>query len=99
MNLNKIKDIIDLDIDKPIKEDLILMVLAADEKVILNLLKMLNIERNSNIELLTKTNLLLSKADIIIQKPELDKDKFFQKEVKEFYIENKDRLSHCFKQD
>lgn len=99
MNLNKIKDIIDLDIDKPIKEDLILMVLAADEKVILNLLKMLNIERNSNIELLTKTNLLLSKADIIIQKPELDKDKFFQKEVNEFYIENKDRLSHCFKQD
>jgi len=65
MNLNKIKEIIELPlISEADKESLIINEISKDENVVPIILQMLNAERIRKNELVSTMNLLLSKADV-----------------------------------
>jgi hypothetical protein len=100
MDLNKIKTILLSDdgiVSEVEKRALIIAVIADDEKAIPDILDILNSERRRKQELLSSFNTLLSKADAALDEPKLNKGKFIQKEVKDFYVKNKDYVSHQWK--
>jgi len=96
MNLNKIKEIIELPlISEADKEDLIINEISKDKDAVPMVLRMLNAERERKEELVSTMNLLLSKADIGLKEPKLNTDGFMQKEISEFY--DTAEVDHCFK--
>ena len=96
MNLNKIKEIIELPlISEANKESLIINEISKDENVVPIILQMLNAERVRKNELVSTMNLLLSKADVGLKEPKLNEDGFMQKEISEFY--DTSEVNHCFK--
>jgi len=96
MNLNKIKEIIELPlISKSDKESLIINEISKNENVLPTILRILNAERERKNELVNTMNLLLSKADVGLKEPKLNKDGFMQKEISEFY--DTAEVNHCFK--
>jgi len=95
MNLNKIKEIVELSLSDSDKESLIISEISKGENVIPIILRILNAERKHKNELVSKMNLLLSKADIGLRKPRLNEDGFMQKDIAEFY--DKAEVNHCFK--
>lgn len=96
MNLNKIKEIIEMPlISEADKKNLILNEISKSDDVIPTILMILNSERERNNELVSTMNLLLSKADVGLKEPKLNEDGFMQKEISEFY--DKAEIKHCFK--
>ena len=97
MDLGKIKKIVNSD-DLPdvFKSKLIIDVIAKDKNSIPDILNILNSERKQKDELTSDMNLLLSKAHLGLEKPELNNDKYIQDEIVEFYKKYKGMVSHCF---
>ena len=95
MDLNKIKKILEFPlINESEKKRLIINELAKDESVVNTILIILNAERERKNKLVSKMNLLLSKAHVGLKTPKLNKDGFMQKEISEFY--DKAEVDHCF---
>jgi len=96
MNLNKIKEIIEMPlISEADKESLIIDEISKSENVVPTILMILNAERERNNELVSTMNLLLSKADVGLKEPKLNENGFMQKEISEFY--DTAEVNHCFK--
>lgn len=96
MNLEKIKKIIDIPlISDADKETLIINEISKNKNVIPALINILHAEREHKSELINSMNLMLSKVDVILKQPKLNKDGFIQKEISEFY--EKSGMNHCFK--
>jgi len=96
MNLNKIKEIIELPlISEADKQNLIIIEISKNENALPTLLGLLNAERERKNELVSTMNLLLSKADVGLKEPTLNKNGFMQKEISEFYETSE--VNHCFK--
>jgi len=96
MNLNKIKEIIEIPlISEADKKNLIVDEISKSEDVVPTILMILNAERERKNKLVNTMNLLLSKADIGLKEPKLNEDGFIQKEISEFYDTAK--VNHCFK--
>ncbi len=97
MNLNKIKDIIEMPlVSQDSKEFLIIDEISKSENVIPTILRILNAERERKSELVSTMNLLLSKADVGLKDPKFNHEGFMQKEIYEFYETSE--VNHCFKQ-
>lgn len=100
MNLAKIKTILltnDGIITEVEKRALIIAVIAEDERAIPDILDILASERSKKKELISDFNALLSKADAALDTPKLNKGAFIQNEVRDFYIKNKDYVTHNWK--
>jgi len=97
MDLQKIKDIVNSDLDNKSKEYKVLGVLAKDKKAIPTILEMLDRERKIKEEVQSEMNLLLSKAHIGLDNKKFNSGNFMQKEIIEFYTKYKDYVGHCFK--
>lgn len=82
-------------LDKNQKLKLILSILAADENVIQTLFNFVNARIQNDQKIIIELNYLLSKADIAIESPHVNKDKHVQKEIEKFYTDTK-RVGHCF---
>ena len=96
MNLNKIKEIIEMPlISEADKKNLIIDEISKSEDVVPTILMILNAERERKNELVSTMNLLLSKADVGLKEPKLNEDGFMQKEISEFY--DTAEVNHCFK--
>lgn len=68
--------------------------LATDKDALPTLLGILNAERTEKEQLITDLNFQLSRAHIVIEHPELNKDNFVSAKIKEFYKEG--RINHCY---
>lgn len=95
MNLLRLKEIL----DNPIltenqQRTAIYEELSKDKNSITTILMILNAERERNDKLITDLNLYLSKANVVLQEPKLNKDGFVQKEIAEFYSSG--RINECF---
>ncbi len=102
MKIDEIKAIVNADLPDDFKRRGILRLMAKDESVIPELLEILNIERKAKKVLLTDMNALLSKSHVALEIATFDKkglngDGFIQREIMEFYLNNKDTVGHCFK--
>ena len=96
MNLNKIKEIIEMPlISEADKQNLIRNEISKNKNALPTLLSLLSAERERKSELISTMNLLLSKADVGLKEPKLNEDGFMQKEISEFY--NTAEVNHCFK--
>ena len=95
MNLNKIRNILELEmISDNQKESLIIDEIAKDKNVIPTILNILQSERKRKDELTSTINLLLSKAHTGLKHPKLNENGFMQKEILDFY--KKREIGHCF---
>jgi hypothetical protein len=102
MKLKEIKDVLDSDIPDDSKRYAILKLIAKDENAIPDILEILDYERKSKKALLENINLLLSKAHVGLEVAKYDKnslnsDGFIQREIMQFYLDNKGTIGHCFK--
>ena len=98
MNLNKIKEIIEMPlISEADKQNLIINEISKNDNVLPTLLGLLSAERGRKNELVSTMNLLLSKADVGLKEPKLNEDGFMQKEISEFY--ETAEVNHCFKNE
>jgi hypothetical protein len=95
MNLAAIKEIINSDAIN--WENLLLEEIAKDVNAIPSLLNILHAERQNNAQLITDLNSQLSRAHVAIENPQVNKDGFVQKEIRNFYAEG--RINHCFNMD
>ena len=96
MNLNKIKEIIEMPlISEADKQNLIINEISKNDNALPTLLGLLSAERERKNELVSTMNLLLSKADVGLKEPKLNEDGFMQKEISEFY--DTAEVNHCFK--
>lgn len=68
--------------------------LAKDPSAIPTLLGILNAEREEKASLITELNFQLSRAHMGIEHPEVNKEGFIQKEIRDFYKTK--RIGHCF---
>ncbi len=96
MNLNKIKEIIEMPlISEADKQSLIIDEISKNDNALPTLLGLLGAERERKNELVSTMNLLLSKADVGLKEPKLNENGFMQKEISEFY--DTAEVNHCFK--
>lgn len=93
--IQKIKEIVERDILDSSKEELILEEISNSSQAIIRLMKIIDYKFNRNIRQLQELNLLLSKADIAIEDPKMNKNNFIQKEIEDFYKKNP-TFVHCF---
>lgn len=71
--------------------------LAKDENVIIDIIQILNSERDQKKKLLIEMNLLLSKADVGLDDPIHNEHNFIQREIYSFYKKHENIIGHCFK--
>lgn len=98
MNIEKIKKIVNSGQPDVTIRSLLLLAISEDERAIPDLLGILEAERVTKKELITELNFQLSRADTIIESPELNKDKFVRKEIASFYKKFAHLVSHCYRQ-
>lgn len=98
MNLQELKTIINSGLPEEVIESEVINILSKDEDIILILMKLLEKERQFKKKMYQEMNLLLSKADVGLDNPEINEGNFMQKEISEFYIKYKGYLGHCFRQ-
>lgn len=104
MNLKALKEIINSSYPDSIKEMEIISILAEDQDVIPNIMKLLEQERRSGKELMMDMNLELSKAHIYIEGVPEGKRRandsfnkeFVMDEIEKFYAKYKSVIRHCF---
>lgn len=94
MNLKKIREILDSPANEDQQKSLIIQELSKDENLIPTLLLILESERKQKSQLVENMNLLLSKAEVGLKEPEINKDGFMQNEIAEFYRTSE--MNHCF---
>ena len=75
MNVEKIKEVVNLDISDEQKERYILAIIADDKKAIPTILNILNIEREKKEELILDSNAELSRALIVLKDDNLKYNK------------------------
>lgn len=103
MNLKKIREILEQGLfPDDVKERMILKVLSEDENLIPQLLQILEYERQRKKKLLTEINFQLSRAHVGLEVAKFDKkglngDRFMEKEITKFYIDNQEYIGHCMK--
>lgn len=101
MNLKKLKEILDFTlISEEEKEGLIIQCLAADEKVIPIVMKILDTERNMKKEIIMDMNELISKSEAALDSPNLNKGGFIQKQINSFFERHKETkgVFHAYRQ-
>ena len=104
MNIKALKAIINSEFPDTIKEAEIISILADDEKVIPQLMKLLEEERRSKKILIRDMNLELSRAHVYIDELPEAKSKgnqtlnknFVIDKISEFYVKYKSMVTHCF---
>lgn len=105
MKLDKLKQILDSEVNDELKELLVLQFLSKQETIIPDLLKILEIERISKKELISDMNLELSRAHIYIDLNEEKVDKknkntftksFVIDKIAQFYFKYSETVNHCF---
>ncbi len=98
MNFKKIQEILSMPLEEEAKEYYILLAIAEDDLAGEMLAKMLAGDRNRKKELLSKTNLQLSRAHTLIRDKALYKrlQEFVDEEICKFYKEHKGQIGHCF---
>lgn len=92
MNLEKIKEIVNA--GNINWEFMLLYEISKDEKAIPSIMQILDAERRDNKELIQDLNAMLSKAHLGLEKPQINKGGFMQKEIRDFYKSG--RIGHCF---
>jgi len=97
MDIKKIRDLLNSDIPEEMQEYYLKYLISGDERAIPDILDILAAERVRKKEILDDINVLLSKADIGLDEPEINKDGFMQAEIKAFYAKYKNQIGHCFK--
>ena len=106
MNIDKITKIVNSEhLPEDIKEQMIISVLADDPKVIPIMMEILEQERLSKKELISDSNLELSRALVTLQDPNLGKVKpkpyieldFVIGEIKKHYLKWEGVIRCCFK--
>lgn len=97
MDLKKIKEVINSGSPDAIVRMVILDIISEDENALVDMMKILENERRKKKELILEMNMQLSRADMAIKVPDLNKDKFIEKEIAKFYQDNKHQIGHCFK--
>ena len=97
MNIKLIRQAINSKLGDELTKMLIIDILAKDKDVIHDVLQIIAREREVKTELITELNFELSRAETGLDKPELNKDRFMNKEIKKFYIKYQDHVGHCFK--
>lgn len=103
MNLKKIQQVLDQGLfPDDVKERMILKILSEDETLIPQLLQILEYERQRKKKLLTEINFQLSRAHVGLEVAKFDKkglngDRFMEKEITKFYIDNQEQIGHCMK--
>jgi len=88
MNLNKLKTILNSDIQDEHKEILIIEALAEDESVVTKILSIIDAERKKNTKLLKSLNCLLSKALVGLDDKKFNEGNYMQREIEDFFIKN-----------
>jgi len=96
MDLDKIKEILNAGLPADVQRRFILKIIADDEEAIPTVLEILSYEREKRKKLVIDMNLELSRAHLTIEKPEINKDHFVEKQIIKFYHKNKDQIGHCF---
>ena len=104
MDIKSLKEIVNSDLPDNYKEIQIINLLANDEKIIPEIMKILEQERKNKKELITDMNLELSRAHIYIDMRDENKKEgkesfnknFVIDEIAKFYIKYKGMISHCF---
>lgn len=107
MNLKALKNIIDAEhLPDNVKEEMILIMLAADKKVIPHILTMLSNERKFNEELIIDQNVELSRALLVLKDSNLKWNKkivcdpsWVVEQIKQHYEKYKDVIKCTFKID
>ena len=98
MNLKSIKEVVNSEsLSDAQKINSILQIFSEDKDFLPKVLKVIQIERDFNKELITECNFQLSRADIGLEKPMLNEDNFINNEIKSFYMNYKGFVGHCFK--
>ena len=98
MNLKSIKEVVNSEsLSDAQKINSILQIFSEDKDFLLEVLKVIQIERDFNKELITECNFQLSRADIGLEKPMLNEDNFINNEIKSFYMNYEGFVGHCFK--
>jgi hypothetical protein len=67
-----------------------------DKKVTPIMMEILEIERANKHELITELNSLLSISHIILNKPEMNRGRFLDGKLREFYLKYQRFITHCF---
>jgi hypothetical protein len=98
MNIEQIIQIVNSDAKEEIKEHLIIRTLALDKKVIPNILKILDEERDNKTKLIADLNVEVSRYNIHINNNVLLKENrvFLNKRTKELYEKWKGFISPLF---
>lgn len=97
MNLKEIKDIVNSDIPETQKRLQIIKILADDPNSLMMVIQTIHLERLMKNDIISELNLHLSKADCILDNPNLHPDTNMLKEISDFYIKYSDFITHCFK--
>lgn len=97
MDIDKIRVIVNNGIlPADVIERKVIELIAEDEKAIVDVLALLNSERQRKERLLMEMNTLLSKSFVGLKEPKINKDNFIQKEIIEFYRNHKKIVSLVF---
>jgi hypothetical protein len=98
MDINKIREVVnDAAIPYESKKNIIISIIAHDQDVIPAILVILQAEREVSKELLSDTNLELSRALIHIDNPKYMEKRFVIGEIKRHYLKWQHKIRCCFK--
>lgn len=98
MDIKKIRQIVIEDlIDEATKRLLIIDVISEDPEAIVDVLEILNSERKRKKKMISEMNELISKSDVALENPKLNKDTFINKEISEFYKRWDSFVKHLWK--
>lgn len=100
MNIDKIKEIIALNLPDAITRAQIIDCIASDENVIPTVMDILNAEREFKKQIMNEMNSLLSLSESSLETPKLNIEGFVQRDIMKFFKKYADvkGIFHCFKQ-
>lgn len=99
MNIENIRKIVCSSLDEKSMRYYLIAEIARDKNAILDVMDMLNSERENNKELILDMNLELSRADVHLRDKKLLKinQKFIEGEIDKFYNKYDGIIGHCFR--
>jgi hypothetical protein len=96
MNIEKIKQAINSGMPDEAIEAEMIRVIAGDDRALSLIFQIVQHRQQVDRELISSLNLLLSKAHVALEDRKFNKGGFIQKEIRDFYEENKGVIGHCF---
>ena len=96
MDLNKIQQVLNMEMPEESKRRTILNIISEDNNALPDMMGILNAEREQKQELILEMNMQLSRADVCIQEPKIAKKEFVLGEISKFYKEYAAHVRHCF---